>query len=255
MKGFINGSIKGSINGSLDGSINGTLDQRPLNRSIVNILKGSIDGSFKGFFHGFFKGSFKGFFYGSIDGPIDGFVDESPRSEFEMKGETHNIEMKPGTDTPIGWRRFCDKCANSKCDSTDPNACEGVWKMVEGRPGRHAEQVLCNNFARIRGEYRNEYHQDPEVVEIFLSHSPCLENSSPECGFPRGCANKLKCLVEKYCDTIPDWFIYYGELYTGQGGVYGDASLEAIARLNNIEGVTVIEVGDWGEEIHRIVGV
>ncbi|MBM3114981.1 hypothetical protein [Jeongeupia naejangsanensis] len=91
-----------------------------------------------------------------------------------------------------------------------PAGYKATKNKVEGLPGRHAEQVLCNNFARLLADYK----KTPQIVEIFLSDSPCLNASNAENGFPQGCAHKFLQLANSYT-TIPSWRIYYEQVYAG----------------------------------------
>lgn len=103
---------------------------------------------------------------------------------------------------------------------------------VQGLPGRHVEQVLCNQFAGILGAYQTG-GRVASVVEIFIRDSPCLHRSNPEGLFvQQGCAPKLIALKGMH-PTVGTWLLHYVRLYVGPQHTEANART-AIANMQGV---------------------
>ncbi|MDT9678669.1 hypothetical protein F6R97_29695 [Pseudomonas sp. JV414] len=101
--------------------------------------------------------------------------------------------------------------------------------------GGHAEEIMIRSWDGYRKEVNKT--DDPRIVDIFLTHSPCLDSSnifSDEFGtWPKGCAPKLSKFINGIGKNI-EWRIafwdYYGSFSSRSNAI---AAVEIIGKISN----------------------
>lgn len=110
--------------------------------------------------------------------------------------------------------------------------------LVPCRPttlGGHAEEIMIRNWEGYQAEA--EMTEEPRTVDIFLTHSPCLDSSNIFSDgsetWPKGCAPKLSKLIDMKGSSI-EWRIafwdYYGSFSSRTKAL---AAVRIVERCNN----------------------
>lgn len=90
-----------------------------------------------------------------------------------------------------------------------------VAKEHQPRLGGHAEEIMISQWAYFVSRYG-----DPKVIDIILTHSPCLDKSEiflDSIGhmWPLGCTHKLYKLINQVASGVDEWNIGYMQYYGG----------------------------------------
>ncbi|MGY4494277.1 hypothetical protein [Pseudomonas sp. TE3610] len=102
--------------------------------------------------------------------------------------------------------------------------------------GGHAEEIMIRSWDGYREEV--EKQDDPFVVDLFLTDSPCLDASNAYADdfglWPKGCAPKLAKFIKGCGDRI-QWNIsyldYYGKFSTRPKAI---AAVQILEKLDNV---------------------
>ena len=104
--------------------------------------------------------------------------------------------------------------------------------------GGHAEEILIKNWLG----YRREARILPQIVDIILTQSPCLDRSQSfkinNTVWPPGCAQKLLKLINDEEVAVKEWRIAYLNVYQ-EGRVVDAQSHGAIGLLSTNDKVTI----------------
>ena len=116
--------------------------------------------------------------------------------------------------------------------------------------GGHAETNLVRDFDNVLASYGRV----PDLVEIFLSRSPC--NRSPQVSvngraYSVGCGNKILDLV-RHNQAIFSWKVVYDEVFAGnRRNPDAQAQREAERTLNRLDRNPQVETLSWQQYAAR----
>jgi hypothetical protein len=108
---------------------------------------------------------------------------------------------------------------------------------VPGGGAAHSEEVMIQRWT----QFLVEAGDDPRIVEIILSKSPCLDRS-PERSYkgtwwPRGCSSKLEALINVVEPSVQEWRIGFFNYY--QEGIRIDA--QAFGAVGSLAGIGKVD--------------
>ena len=135
-----------------------------------------------------------------------------------------------------------DVLGKKKMRKMEPKMAKGVDKELYRRTisntqthgGGHAEEIMLRSWAELLLPYND--HNQPKVVEIFLTRSPCADNSAAFVynGFwPQGCAPKLGYAAGLLKGT--DWRIACATMMGKPPHKGAKDALAELSKLPNVE--------------------